>query len=236
MPNSKVIPGQQLCPSFACSKNLTCIQVKLSVFRLSRECSLEDKGHQELKVYWGKFPITHLIPAGETLRDGFVKPKSHPSTWLGAAFLLCASRCRDKGRSSRTTAAGLAPADPPGRELWLCSPLALDEVQGIESKPRSGRSRQRMQMPKFSPSSHPCGMQDESCPNGAHSCYFGGLRRCVPGHHGQEKPHTATVPSSLAACAQMEKGGTGPFWLPETPCLSQRAWGCWKKEGGLPRQ
>lgn len=32
----------------------------------------EVKGHQELKVYWGKFLITHLISAGETLRDGFV--------------------------------------------------------------------------------------------------------------------------------------------------------------------
>lgn len=49
IPKSNLIPRQQLCPSFACSKSLPGVQVKLSVFGLSRGCSLEDKGHQELK-------------------------------------------------------------------------------------------------------------------------------------------------------------------------------------------
>lgn len=54
------------------------------------------------------------------------------------------------------------------------------------------------------------------------------------------KPHTATVTSSLAACAQMEKRGDSTFegvgrQLPELP-LSDEAWGCWREDQGLPRQ
>lgn len=74
-----------------------------------------------------------------------------------------------------------------------------------------------MQMSKFSPSSHPCGMQDESCPNGAHSCYFGGLCRCVPGHPGRENHTQPRLLLWQLVCRwrkggqHLEKGGqTGP--------------------------
>lgn len=110
-----------------------------------------------------------------------------------------------EGRSSRTTTAGLAPAIPPGREFWLCSPLALDEVQG-EAEGLSSR----MQMSKFSPSSHPCGMQDESCPNGAHSCYFGGLRRCIPGHPGRENHTQPRFLQPWQPVHRWRKGGQDP--------------------------
>lgn len=76
-----------------------------------------------------------------------------------------------------------------------------------------------MQMSKFSLSSHPCGMQDESCPNGAHSCYFGGLCRCVPGHPGTTHSHGYFFPGSL--CTDGEKWdstfGRVGSWLPKPP-------------------
>lgn len=86
----------------------------------------------------------------------------------------------------------------PGKGFWLCRGL------------RAGRSQQSMQMSKFSLSSHPCGMQDESCPNGVHSCCFGGLCRCVPGHAGRENH---TQPRFLLPWqpVHMEKGGTAPL-------------------------
>lgn len=76
-----------------------------------------------------------------------------------------------------------------GRSLLAPQPpCSSRQSAGVGGQARSGKSLP-MQMSKFSLSSHPCGMQDESCPNGAHSYYFGGLCRCVPGHPRREN-HT----------------------------------------------
>lgn len=171
--NSKL--GQQLCPSFACSKN------------------------------WGSKAI--LQPGWEQL--------------------LCpARRCR---QSCRTTTAGLAAANPPGRDSGSAAPTLWMQHRSL----RAGRSQQSMQMSKFSLSSHPCGMQDESCPNGAHSCCFGGLRRCAPGHAGRENHTQPRFLLPWQPVHTWRKEGQHLWKLCE-PCLSRR--GCYRKEWGLPRQ
>lgn len=74
-------------------------------------------------------------------------------------------------------------------------------------------------MSKFSLSSHPCGMQDESCPNGAHSCYFGGLCRCVPGHPGRENHTQPRLLLPWQLVRRWRKGGTAPLkgWAASSP-------------------
>lgn len=142
----------------------------------------------------------------------------------------------------RTTSAALVPAqgDPFWERVSGCAAPTCSTRQsiGVRGQWRSGKSR-RMQMSEFSLSSHPCSMQDESCPNGAHSCYFGGLCRCVPGHPGRENHTQPWLLLPWQLVRRWRKGETAPSegWAASTrsPGLPHRAGARWREDQELPR-
>lgn len=142
----------------------------------------------------------------------------------------CPVRCRGEQLLGQLHFGGGGDPWPAQEALEAAQPPA-QPGRAQEGKVRSGKSLP-MQMSKFSLSSHPCGMQDESCPNGAHSYYFGGLCRCVPGHPRRENH---TQPRLLVPWQLVCRWGKGDSTLGRvgSPELGPFVWGYGMLERGL---